>query len=262
MEVSLAEKPKVVILAGGYGTRISEETKIKPKPLIEVNGKPIIWYILTHFASYGFNDFIICAGYKGEMLKEYFFNYHSRNVDFKVNTSAGTTVYYPSGVEDWNVTVIDTGQETMTGGRLRRVSSYLGEVFFMTYGDGVADIDLSSLLASHLRSQKAATVTAVKPPSRFAVLEVENETKSVSSFREKPSDEFGWINGGFFVLNKEVLGFIEGDETTWEREPMEKLASTGNLNAFIHDGFWQCIDSMRDKEQLERLYSQKEARSK
>jgi len=257
MESNLREKPKVVILAGGFGTRLSEETKIRPKPLVEINGKPLIWYIMSHFAAYGFNEFVICAGYKGEMLKEYFFNYHLRNRDFTIETSRGTAVFHGAGIEDWKVTVIDTGIETMTGGRLQRVRNHLGEVFFMTYGDGVADVNLDLLLTRHIESQKLATVTAVRPPSRFAVLEVSEGQSSVNSFREKPANEVGWINGGFFVLNKDVLGLIDGDETIWEREPLEKLATDGNLNAFFHNGFWHCVDSLRDKEHLEKLFSEK-----
>lgn len=246
---------KTVILAGGLGTRISEESHLRPKPMIEIGGRPILWHIMTHYSRYGFNDFIVCLGYRGYMIKEYFANYVLHNADVTVDLAKGAIEYHATNHEPWRVTLVETGEQTMTGGRLKRVARYLepGEPFFLTYGDGVSDVDLSALAAFHREQGREATVTAVAPPGRFGALEIEEGR--VERFSEKPPGDNGLINGGFFVLQPSVLGRIDGDATVWENEPLEGLARDGQLAAFRHDGFWAAMDTLRDKNHLEALWA-------
>lgn len=246
---------KAVILAGGLGTRISEETVTRPKPMIEIARRPIIWHIMKIYSHYGINEFIICAGYLGFVIKEYFSNYGLHMSDVTFDMTTGQTVVHRAHAEPWKVTIIDTGAETMTGGRLRRVRDHIGNApFCMTYGDGLADIDIKALIAFHMAHGKQATVTRVQPPGRFGALELEGE--QVRGFREKPMGDGGWINGGFFVLSPEVIDRIEGDATIWEQEPLEGLARDGELHAYAHQGFWQPMDTLRDKRHLEELWDE------
>ncbi|WP_172198427.1 glucose-1-phosphate cytidylyltransferase [Niveibacterium sp. COAC-50] len=250
---------KAVILAGGLGTRISEESDTKPKPMVEVGGRPLLWHIMKSYSHHGINDFVICLGYKGYVIKEFFFNYYRHTSDLEINLGSGEHRVFNSQAEDWRVTLIDTGPDTMTGGRLKRVAPYLGEeTFCLTYGDGLADIDLSREIAFHRSHGKLATVAAVQPPGRFGVLNIDSR-QSVSSFEEKPSDEIGWINGGFFVLEPKVIDYIDGDGTSWERAPLASLARDGELAAFYHTGFWQPCDTLRDKRELEALWDSSNA---
>ncbi|MBR7621249.1 glucose-1-phosphate cytidylyltransferase [Phenylobacterium sp. 20VBR1] len=246
---------KVVILAGGLGTRISEESHLKPKPMIEVGGRPILWHIMKLFSHYGFNEFIICLGYKGYVIKEYFSNYVLHNADFTVDLASGSMEYHATNHEPWKVTLVETGPDTMTGGRLKRVAKYLtpGEPFFFTYGDGVADVDLAALAAFHTSHGKQSTVTAVSPPGRYGALDIVNG--AVERFIEKPPGDNGLINGGFFVLQPEVVGRIAGDEIPFESAPLEGLAADGELMAWRHEGFWAAMDTLRDKNQLEALWA-------
>lgn len=246
---------KAVILAGGLGTRISEETHLRPKPMIEIGGKPILWHILKIYSSHGVNDFIICCGYKGYIIKEYFQNYFLHMSDVTFDMQKNRMEVHREQAEPWRVTLIDTGEDTMTGGRLRRVGKYLRdeEAFCFTYGDGVSNVDISASIAFHKAHGKQATVTAVLPPGRFGVLSMEGDT--VKGFVEKPRGEGGFINGGFFVLSPQVLDLIDGDATSWEQEPMGKLARSGNLRAFEHHGFWQPMDTLREKNMLEDLWA-------
>jgi glucose-1-phosphate cytidylyltransferase len=244
---------KAVILAGGLGTRISEETVVRPKPMVEVGGKPILWHIMKGYSSAGIHEFVVCCGYKGYMIKEYFANYflHMSDVTFDMRSNAMEV--HQKHVEPWRVTLVDTGEHTMTGGRLKRVRSYVGDAdFCMTYGDGVSDIDIGELVRFHAASGRLATITAVQPPGRFGTLDLEGDR--VSSFVEKPHGDGAWINGGFFVLSPKVLDYIDGDPTLWERGPMERLAAEGQLSAFVHRGFWQPMDTLRDKTLLEELW--------
>jgi glucose-1-phosphate cytidylyltransferase len=247
---------KAVILAGGLGTRIAEESDSKPKPMVEIGGKPIIWHIMTHFAKYGVTDFVIAAGYRGYQIKEYFANYFAHNSDFTVNLESGSIEYLQGKSQlGWTVTVVDTGLETQTGGRLKRLQDLLGgEDFFLTYGDGLTDADLSGELDFHRSSKRAATVLAVRPPARFARLEI-NDDGGVSDVEEKPESEGGWINGGFFILNRSIFNLLTDDSTIFERAPLEALAKTGQLSAFRHSGFWMAMDTLRDKRTLEELWS-------
>lgn len=246
---------KAVILAGGLGTRIAEESDSKPKPMVEVGGKPLLWHIMKTYAHHGINDFVICLGYKGYVIKEFFFNYYRHMSDMKIDLKTGDHQVLNSHAEDWRITLIDTGPDTMTGGRLKRVASYLGDdTFCLTYGDGLSNIDISSEIVFHRKHGKLATVAAVQPPGRFGVLNMTAENQVVS-FEEKPTDEIGWINGGFFVLEPEVMQYIEGDQTSWERAPLSNLAKNGQLAAFHHTGFWQPCDTLRDKRELEALWS-------
>jgi glucose-1-phosphate cytidylyltransferase len=245
---------KAVILAGGYGTRISEETHLKPKPMVEIGGKPILWHIMKIYSAHGINDFVICLGYKGYLIKEYFANYflHMSDVTFDMATNSMTT--HRGHSEPWRVTLVDTGENTQTGGRLKRVREYVGEDdFCLTYGDGVSDLDITALVEFH-RSQKAlATLTAVQPPGRFGMLTLEK--KKVVGFTEKPEGDGGWVNGGFFVLSPRVIDYIAADDTPWERAPLERLAREKQLSAFVHRGFWQPMDHLRDRQYLESLWA-------
>lgn len=246
---------KVVILAGGYGTRFSEETDLKPKPMIEIGGKPILWHIMKIYSHYGFNDFIICLGYKGYIIKEYFMNYFIHMSDLKVNLSQGSFEALNSYSENWNVAMVDTGLDTMTGGRIKRIQKYLNnEPFLLTYGDGVSDIDINELIQFHKSHGKAATITAVQPTGRFGAIDI-SDRNMVNSFYEKPAGDGGWVNGGFFVLEPEIFDYIAGDEITWEREPLESLARENKLAAYKHNGFWKPMDTLRDKRELEALWN-------
>ena len=250
---------KVVILAGGLGTRLSEETVVRPKPMIEIGGKPILWHILKIYSAYGLNDFIICLGYKGYVIKEYFANYFLHMSDVTFDMRANRMEVHQHSVEPWKVTLVDTGENSMTGGRLKRVKPYLdSDTFCMTYGDGVSDVNISELVAFHQRHGKLATLTAVQPPGRFGALNL-SEENLVRSFKEKPHGDGGWINGGFFVLSRRVLDYIPGDDTVWERSPLETLAREGNLSAFEHRGFWHALDTLRDKNYLEHAWGSDQA---
>jgi len=250
---------KVAILAGGLGTRLQEETTVKPKPMVEIGGRPILHHIMQHYASYGYSHFVIALGYKGEVIKSYFINFRHYSNSLRVNLSSGQVTVLPSEEPlDWTVDLIDTGALTATGGRIRRLLPYLGrETFMLTYGDGVSDVDITQLLAFHRRHGKIATVTAVRPPARFGELTFFGDL--VTRFHEKPQTGEGWINGGFFVLEPEVIEYIDGDDTTFEHEPLERLSRDGQLVAYRHDGFWQCMDTLRDVKYLERLWEEGQA---
>ncbi|TFY92289.1 glucose-1-phosphate cytidylyltransferase [Pseudomonas nabeulensis] len=245
---------KAVILAGGLGTRLSEETSLRPKPMVEIGGKPILWHILKMYSAHGINDFIICCGYKGYVIKEYFANYFLHMSDVTFNMRDNTMKVHDKRAEAWNITLVDTGDDSMTGGRLRRVADYVkdDEAFCFTYGDGVSDVDISATLAFHKQHGKAATLTATFPPGRFGALDIQNG--QVLNFKEKPKGDGALINGGFFVLSPKVLGYLKDDSTTWEQEPLMKLAAEGELMAFEHAGFWQPMDTLRDKHYLEELW--------
>jgi glucose-1-phosphate cytidylyltransferase len=250
---------KAVILAGGLGTRLSEETSLRPKPMVEIGGRPIIWHIMKMYSHFGVNEFVICLGYKGYMIKEYFANYGLHMSDVTIDMRSGSIQVHRNTAEDWRISLVDTGDETMTGGRLKRAMSYLGDdsSFCLTYGDGVGDVDIGAAIEFHRMHGKRATVTAVRPLSRFGQLELEDDR--VTAFAEKPLEEGGWINGGFFVLSRQVEDYIEGDSSIWEREPMERLAAEGELRAFFHDGFWQPMDTLRDRQRLEELWASRAA---
>lgn len=244
---------KVVVLAGGYGTRLSEETIVKPKPMVEIGGYPILWHIMNIYAASGFKDFVIAVGYKGEMIKEYFLNFHPHTSDLTVNLTTGIVKYHNSKAPDWTVTAVDTGVKTDTGGRIKRLKPWLdNETFMMTYGDGVGNIDPRKLLDFHRAHGRLATVTAVRPPSRFGSLILERD--QVVAFQEKPQTEGGWINGGFFVLDPKVFDYIGGDSAVWESEPLTRLAKDNQLMAFKHEGFWHPMDTVREKTLLESLW--------
>jgi glucose-1-phosphate cytidylyltransferase len=244
---------KVVILAGGLGSRLSEETVVKPKPMVEIGGRPIIWHIMKIYSSYGLNDFIICTGYKGYLLKEYFANYFLHTTDVTIDVLKGTYEVHNSKAEPWRVTLVDTGESTMTGGRLKRIAPYLeGRDFCMTYGDGLSNVNIGRLIEFHRGHGKLCTVTATRPTARFGALGLKGDT--VECFHEKPLGEGGYINGGFFVLNPKTIDYISGDSTVWEDQPMVNLASQGEMKAFIHDDFWQPMDTLRDRKQLEKLW--------
>lgn len=242
---------KAVILAGGLGTRIAEESDTRPKPMVEVGGRPLLWHIMKMYAQHGVKDFVICLGYKGYVIKEFFFNYYRHMSDMRIDLGSGAHEILSSQSEDWRITLIDTGADTMTGGRLKRVAPHLdNETFCMTYGDGLSDVDIGAEIAFHRRHGKLATVCAVQPPGRFGVLGIDHG-KMVSSFEEKPSDEIGWINGGFFVLEPAAIEYVAGDAISWEREPLAGLARDGQLAAFQHTGFWRPCDTLRDKRELQ-----------
>ena len=248
---------KAVILAGGFGTRLSEETVIRPKPMVEVGGHPMLWHIMKIYSHHGINDFVVCLGYKGYMIKEYFANYHLHMSDVTFDLAAGTAEIHQNTAEPWRVTLVDTGEHSMTGGRIKRIRKYIDGTFCMTYGDGVSDVDITSLIEFHKKQNTYATLTAVQPPGRYGSLEITGDR--VSNFKEKPSGDGGWVNGGFFVLEPEVFGYIAGDSTLWEREPMENLASDGQLSVYKHAGFWQPMDTLRDKNYLESLWKNDKA---
>lgn len=244
---------KVALLAGGLGTRLAEETDRIPKPMVEVGGKPMLWHIMRLYAHYGYNDFLVACGYKGEVIKEYFHNFYVHNNDYVVNLQDGSRELLNVGSIDWRVGVIDTGQDTMTGGRLLRLRPWLADGRFMvTYGDGVGNVDISALVKFHKAHGRLATVTAVRPPSRFGALQIEDQ--AVRQFSEKPQTKEGWINGGFFVFEPEIFNYLEDKNTVLERDPMEQLAADGQLYAFQHDGFWQPMDTIREKRLLESLW--------
>jgi glucose-1-phosphate cytidylyltransferase len=250
---------KAVILAGGFGTRISEETALKPKPMIEIGGKPILWHIMKIYSHYGVNDFIVCCGYRGYAIKEYFANYYLHNSDLTIDMKTNRVTYANNKSEPWTVTLMDTGETTMTGGRLKRVAGHLDpkEEFCFTYGDGLSDVNIGDLLAFHRRSGKRATLTAIQPPGRYGSLMIEGQ--QVKAFQEKPEGDGSWVNGGFFVLSPQVIDYIEGPDTVWEREPLERLSRQNELAAFKHRGFWQPMDTLRDKTLLEHLWTSGEA---
>lgn len=248
---------KAVILAGGLGTRISEESTIRPKPMIEIGGMPILWHILKMYSSHGIHDFIICCGYKGYMIKEYFANYFLHMSDITIDMSHNSIEVHHKKAEPWKITLIDTGQNTQTGGRLKRAANYLDGDFCMTYGDGVGSIDITASISFHRQHGKLATMTAVQPPGRFGALELEGT--AVKAFIEKPQGDGGWINGGFFVLNPGVLDLVSSDATVWEREPLEFLAKQSQLESFFHSGFWRPMDTLRDKSMLEELWAANKA---
>lgn len=249
---------KVVILAGGYGTRISEETDTKPKPMIEIGGKPILWHIMKMYSTYGLNDFVICLGYKGYIIKEYFANYFLHTSDVTFDMKKNSMEIHRNTAEPWTVTLVNTGEHTMTGGRLKRIANHVGqEDFCMTYGDGVSDVNIDQLIAFHRSHGKIATVTAAQIPGRFGALSLQGS--HVTSFQEKPTGDGGWINGGFFVLSPRVFNYIENDQTIWERQPIEQLAHESQMEAYFHKGYWQPMDTLRDKQALETLWAEKKA---
>ncbi len=247
---------KAVILAGGFGTRISEETAQRPKPLIEIGGKPILWHIMKYFSTFGIEEFVICLGYRGYQIKEYFANYRLHTSDVTLRLGTNDVQVHRSITEPWTISLVDTGEDTMTGGRLRRVRDYLGDgSFCLTYGDGLADVDMRALIEQHRSSGKAATLTAVRPPGRFGAVTLRDDEITVDGFTEKPLGDRSWINGGFFILEPSVIDLVESDAMTWEREPLETLAARGQLGAYRHPGFFQALDTLRDKNTLEALWS-------
>tara|TARA_Y200000002_G_C22660931_1_gene655692 strand:+ start:506 stop:1276 length:771 start_codon:yes stop_codon:yes gene_type:complete len=247
---------KAVILAGGLGTRLSEETILKPKPMVEIGGYPIIWHIMKIYSFYGINEFIICCGYKGYLIKEYFFNYSFHTSDLSINLDNNEVTILRKGLEKWNITLIDTALNTMTGGRIKRIEDYINnDTFCMTYGDGLSDVNISALIDFHKSHEKIATLTAIQPQSRFGSLKIDKDL-SVTSFKEKPVGQMDWVNGGFFVLEPEIFKYLEDDNTVWENEPLIRLSLEKNLMAFKHKGFWQPMDTLRDKNVLEELWKQ------
>ena len=244
---------KVVILAGGLGTRLAEETQVKPKPMVEIGSRPILWHIMNSYSHYGHHEFAVALGYLGEVIKNYFVNYHVLNTSFSVDLLSGEVSRHYRAPEDWKVHLVDTGTTTQTGGRVKRMGPLVGnETFMMTYGDGLSDVNIQDLVEFHRSHGKLATLTAVRPPARFGSMEFEGDR--IKKFIEKPQAGEGWINGGFFVLEPKVMDYIDGDQTPWELDPLEKLAADGELMAYRHDGFWQCMDTLRDKRQLEALW--------
>jgi glucose-1-phosphate cytidylyltransferase len=254
---------KAVILAGGFGTRLSEETAVRPKPMVEIGGRPIIWHIMNIYAAHGVEDFVVCCGYRGEVIKEYFLNYARWESDLTVDLGSGDVLVHRGPRERWRVTLVDTGLSTMTGGRVRHVRDHLDDTFLLTYGDGVSDVSITDLVAFHRDQQALVTLTAVQPPGRFGALTLHQDQDRITSFHEKPDRGDGgneaWINGGFFVVEPEALDYVEGPETVWEREPLERLADEGHLAAYRHRGFWQPMDTLRDKNLLEDLWQRGDA---
>lgn len=247
---------KVVILAGGLGTRLSEETDLRPKPMIEIGGKPILWHIMKTYSHYGFNDFIICCGYKGYLIKEYFTNYFLHQSDVTIDLAENKIEIHKTSAEPWKVTLVDTGLNTMTGGRIRRIRKYLDGTFFLTYGDGLGNVNIASLLEFHRSQKKMATVTVVQPSGRFGAIKFdERDAVKVFAFQEKPKGDGAWINGGFFVCEPGVIDFIDDDSTIWERRPLEEIAARGELVAFKHTGFWKPMDTLREKTELEEMWN-------
>ena len=250
---------KAVILAGGMGTRISEETHLKPKPMIEIGGKPILWHIMKTYSAHGIHEFIICLGYKGYLIKEYFANYYLHNSNVTFNMEDNSMKIHENSAEPWKVTLVDTGEKTMTGGRLKRVAPYLddNETFCFTYGDGLSDVDIEALVKFHKKQGALASVTSVQPPGRFGTLSLKDN--KITAFEEKPQGDGSWINGGYFVLSPKVLDYIKDDTTIWEREPLQRLSEEGQLSAFLHRGFWQPMDTLRDRVLLENLWESQKA---
>ena len=248
---------KVVILAGGLGSRISEESIVRPKPLVEIGGKPIIWHIMKIYSQFGLNDFVICCGYKGYMIKEYFTNYSLHTTDITVDVRNNKTKVHKKTTEPWNITLVDTGQESLTGDRIKKIEQFIDDDFCLTYGDGIANINIKKLVNFHKKNKKLATVTAVKPSGRFGAMELDKNM--VQKFLEKPKGDGGWINGGFFVLSKKIFKYISNSPCIWEREPLEKLAKANQLSAFKFEGFWYAMDTLRDKIYLEQLWNSKKA---
>ena len=245
---------KCVILAGGFGTRITEETNLKPKPMIEIGGMPILWHIMKIYSTYGINDFIICCGYKGYVIKEYFANYFLHMSDVTFDMKQNKMEVHRKFAEDWKVTLVDTGLDTMTGGRLKRVKNFLeNETFCFTYGDGLSDVNIKDLINFHRNQKTLVTLTTIQPPGKFGALNIKNN--KISTFREKPLGDGNWVNGGYFILEPQVFDYIEGDSTIWEREPLEKLSQEGKLSAYKHRGFWHPMDTLYDKNQLEQMWN-------
>lgn len=251
---------KVVILAGGLGTRLSEETGLRPKPMVGIGGHPILWHIMKIYAHYGFKEFVVLCGYKSEVIKDYFVNYYMNNSDVTVDLATNNVEIHQNISEPWKVTMFYTGKYTQTGGRIRKIKDFIGnEPFLLTYGDGVADVDISAVVASHQESKKLATLTSIQPNGRFGSLEIEDDGK-VLSFQEKPKGEGGWINGGFFVLQPEIFDYIpDREDAIWEQEPLKQLASEGQLNAYMHHGFWHCMDTLKDKDELNKMWAENKA---
>jgi glucose-1-phosphate cytidylyltransferase len=250
MEASM----KAVILAGGFGTRLSEESRLRPKPMVEIGGSPVLWHIMKIYSAHGIDEFIVCLGYKGYLIKEYFANYSLHTSDITLDLARNTTEIHRRYAEPWRITLVDTGEDTQTGGRLGRVRRYVAdETFCFTYGDGVSDVDVTALIEFHRRQGRLATVTAVQPPGRFGAMDIEGQR--ITRFEEKPQGDGSWISGGFFVLEPGVFDYVDGDETVWERGPMERLARDGQMSAYVHRGFWQPMDTLRDKTRLEELWS-------
>ena len=251
---------KVVILAGGLGTRLSEETGLRPKPMVGIGGHPILWHIMKIYAHYGFKEFVVLCGYKSEVIKDYFVNYYMNNSDVTVDLATNNVEIHQNISEPWKVTMFYTGKYTQTGGRIRKIKDFIGnEPFLLTYGDGVTDVDISAVVASHKKSKKLATLTSIQPNGRFGSLEIENDGK-VLSFQEKPKGEGGWINGGFFVLQPEIFNYIpDREDAIWEQEPLKQLASEGQLNAYMHHGFWHCMDTLKDKDELNTMWAENKA---
>ncbi len=246
---------KAVIFAGGLGTRISEESGVRPKPMVEIGNWPILWHVMKMYSAYGINDFIICCGYKSQVIKDYFANYSLYNSDVTFDTRDHTMKVHRNGGENWKITLVETGENTMTGGRLKRVRDYIGnETFCLTYGDGVSDLNITELIKFHKKHGLLATLTAVQPSGRFGAFTLSEKSPKITSFNEKPKGDGAWINGGFFVLEPEVINYIDGDDAVWEQYPMKKLAEDGQLAAYKYDGFWQCMDTLRDKNYLEGLW--------
>lgn len=253
---------KVVILAGGFGTRLSEETELKPKPMVEIGGKPILWHIMKTYSHYGYNEFIVCLGYKGYVIKEYFANYYRHQSDITIDMATDSTTIHNSQAEPWKITLIDTGLDTMTGGRVKRIQKYTeGKPFMLTYGDGVGAVDIPKLVEYHKNNKRFLTVTAVQPSGRFGALNL-SEKNEVNSFMEKPKGDGSWINGGFFVCEPQVFDYIENDSTVFEREPMERIARDNQMMAFKHGGFWRPMDTLRDKNELMELWDKGDAKWK
>lgn len=250
---------KAVILAGGLGTRLSEETTVRPKPMVEIGGQPILWHIMKTYAAHGIDDFVICLGYKGFVIKEYFASYFLRSADVTFDLGKNEMQVHGGRAENWRVTLVDTGQSTMTGGRLKRVREHLDGTFCLTYGDGVADVDVAAAIDFHLSEGRAATLTAVQPTGRFGALVLGEGRNEVASFMEKPAGDGAWVNGGYFVLQPSVIDEIDDDTTVWEQEPLRRLAHAGQLNAFRHEGFWHPMDTLQDRTVLERLWASGEA---
>jgi glucose-1-phosphate cytidylyltransferase len=250
---------KVVILAGGLGTRLSEETVLKPKPMVEIGGMPILWHIMKTYSKYGFNDFVVCLGYKGFVVKEYFANYFLHKSDVTINLKTNSVEVHDTQAEPWKITLVDTGDNSMTGGRIKRIQKHIGnETFMLTYGDGVADININALVDFHKKNKKYCTVTAVQPSGRFGLLNISEENQ-VNSFFEKPKGDGSWINGGYFVCEPQIFDFIEGDDTIWEKNPMEKIATEGQMCSYKHQGFWRPMDTLKDKMDLNEMWNENKA---